>query len=157
MHDSLLLVDVPSYSCTNITISSIFQAIDLLDEAGAIAHLNEYSEETDDEDENIPVVDEHTVAMVISEWASIPLGKLESDEMDRLVELEEDMASRVKGQKRAIQAVSRAVRRARSGLRDPNRPIASFMFCGPTGTGEFFQCERVYHRSCQLLIAHYFF
>jgi ATP-dependent Clp protease ATP-binding subunit ClpC len=157
MTQSLLLVDVSSYSCTNITISSIFQAIDLLDEAGAIAHLNEYSEETDDEDENIPVVDEHTVAMVISEWASIPLGKLESDEMDRLVELEEDMESRVKGQKRAIQAVSRAVRRARSGLRDPNRPIASFMFCGPTGTGEFFQCESVYHRSCQLLIARYFF
>jgi ATP-dependent Clp protease ATP-binding subunit ClpC len=153
MTQSLRLLDVPSDSCTNITISSIFQAIDLLDEAGAIAHLNEYSEGIDGEDDHIPVVDENTVAMVISEWASIPLGKLESDEMERLLELEEDMASRVKGQKRAIQAVSRAVRRARSGLRDPNRPIASFMFCGPTGTGEFFQCESVHHRCCQLLIA----
>jgi ATP-dependent Clp protease ATP-binding subunit ClpA len=55
--------------------------------------------------------------------------------MDRLVQLEDDMTLRVKGQGRAIQSVARAVRRARSGLRDPNRPIASFMFCGPTGTG----------------------
>lgn len=117
------------------------KAIDLLDEAGAIAHLNEYSEGTDDEDENIPIVDEHTVATVISEWASIPLGKLESDEMDRLVDLEGDIGQRVKGQKRAIQSVSRAVRRARSGLRDPNRPIASFMFCGPTGTGKTELCK----------------
>ena len=57
--------------------------------------------------------------------------------MDRLVDLEDDMTKRVKGQARAIQAVARAVRRARSGLRDPKRPIASFMFCGPTGTGRW--------------------
>eukprot|EP00980_Cylindrotheca_fusiformis_P001412 scaffold345_cov134-Cylindrotheca_fusiformis.AAC.23 len=117
------------------------KAIDLLDEAGAITHLTEYLAETEDNEENIPVVDEHTIAMVISEWASIPLGKLETDEMDRLVDLEKDMATRVKGQKRAIQAVARAVRRARSGLRDPNRPIASFMFCGPTGTGKTELCK----------------
>ena len=116
------------------------KAIDLLDEAGAIANLEfskslpDNSDEYDHE-ENYPEVDEHTVAMVISEWASIPLGKLESSEMDRLVQLEEDMTQRVKGQGRAVQSVARAVRRARSGLRDPNRPIASFMFCGPTGTG----------------------
>lgn len=88
------------------------------------------------DEEEPPVVDEHTVAEVISDWAKIPLGKLESGEMDRLVSLEDDMTQRVKGQGRAIQAVARAVRRARSGLRDPNRPIASFMFCGPTGTGK---------------------
>jgi ATP-dependent Clp protease ATP-binding subunit ClpA len=102
-----------------------------LDEAGAIAHLNSSGDE-----EEPPIVDEHTVAEVISDWAKIPLGKLESGEMDRLVSLEDDMTQRVKGQGRAIQAVARAVRRARSGLRDPNRPIASFMFCGPTGTGK---------------------
>lgn len=114
-----------------------------MDEAGAIAHLARYSatdsdtpERDDDEDDkNFPMVDEHTVATVVSEWASIPLGKLESSEMDRLVQLEDDLTLRVKGQDRAIQSVARAVRRARSGLRDPNRPIASFMFCGPTGTG----------------------
>jgi ATP-dependent Clp protease ATP-binding subunit ClpC len=108
-----------------------------MDEAGAIAHLETYSgyEDDLDDEKNLPLVDEHTVAKVVSEWASIPLGKLESSEMDRLVQLEDDMRLRVKGQDRAIQSVARAVRRARSGLRDPSRPIASFMFCGPTGTG----------------------
>mmetsp|Transcript_26920 Transcript_26920/g.30604 ORF Transcript_26920/g.30604 Transcript_26920/m.30604 type:complete len:944 (-) Transcript_26920:40-2871(-) len=124
------------------------KAIDLMDEAGAIAHLERYSltaydENYDDEDneEELPVVDENTVTKVISEWASIPLGKLESSEMDRLVQLEDDMTMRVKGQERAIKSVSRAVRRARSGLRDPQRPIASFMFCGPTGTGKTELCK----------------
>jgi ATP-dependent Clp protease ATP-binding subunit ClpC len=130
--------------------SKYLQAIDLLDEAGAIAHLNDASDHDDDDDddneENFPVVDEHTMAMVISEWASIPLGKLESTEMDRLVQLEEDMIKRVKGQGRAIQSVARAVRRARSGLRDPQRPIASFMFCGPTGTGELVQSSSFLQR-----------
>jgi ATP-dependent Clp protease ATP-binding subunit ClpC len=111
-----------------------------MDEAGAIAHLEGYPRfnddvEVDEEEDLLPTVDEHTVAKVVSEWASIPIGKLESTEMDRLVQLEDDMRMRVKGQDRAIQSVARAVRRARSGLRDPQRPIASFMFCGPTGTG----------------------
>ncbi|CAJ1966596.1 unnamed protein product [Cylindrotheca closterium] len=120
------------------------KAIDLLDEAGAITHLEEYTDGVEAADEAVavlPVVTEHTIAAVISEWASIPLGKLESDEMDRLVDLEADIGTRVKGQRRAIQSVSRAVRRARSGLRDPNRPIASFMFCGPTGTGKTELCK----------------
>jgi ATP-dependent Clp protease ATP-binding subunit ClpC len=122
------------------------KAIDLMDEAGAIAHLAGYSdgvddESQDDDDKNVPVVDEHTVATVVSEWASIPLGKLESSEMDRLVQLEEDMTKRVKGQDRAILSVARAVRRARSGLRDPGRPIASLLFCGPTGTGKTELCK----------------
>ena len=128
------------------------KAIDLMDEAGAIAHLSSYSVATigssdDDDDEsdgnNVPIVDEQTVTEIISEWASIPLGKLESGEMNRLVQLEDDMTQRVKGQSRAIQSVSRAVRRARSGLRDPQRPIASFMFCGPTGTGTYWCTEMV--------------
>jgi len=109
--------------------------------------LNSFSvtgnSDTDDESEggNVPIVDEQTVTEIISEWASIPLGKLESTEMNRLVQLEDDMTMRVKGQSRAIQSVSRAVRRARSGLRDPQRPIASFMFCGPTGTGKTELCK----------------
>jgi ATP-dependent Clp protease ATP-binding subunit ClpA len=114
-----------------------------MDEAGALAQLTrafstmgtDTTDEDEDDETNFPVVTEHTVAEVISEWTSIPLGKLEAGEMERLIRLEEDMTQRVKGQSRAIQAVSRAVRRARSGLRDPNRPVASFMFCGPTGTG----------------------
>mmetsp|Transcript_16673 Transcript_16673/g.34211 ORF Transcript_16673/g.34211 Transcript_16673/m.34211 type:complete len:944 (-) Transcript_16673:66-2897(-) len=127
------------------------KAIDLMDEAGAIAHLSSYSvaadvveEDTENEEGSekvLPIVDENTVTEIISEWAKIPLGKLESSEMNRLVQLEDDMTLRVKGQQRAIQSVSRAVRRARSGLRDPNRPIASFMFCGPTGTGKTELCK----------------
>ncbi len=124
------------------------KAIDLMDEAGAIAHLSSFSATTsgdsdsdDSEGVNVPIVDEQTVTEIISEWASIPLGKLESSEMNRLVQLEDDMTMRVKGQNRAIQSVSRAVRRARSGLRDPQRPIASFMFCGPTGTGKTELCK----------------
>jgi ATP-dependent Clp protease ATP-binding subunit ClpC len=116
------------------------KAIDLVDEAGAIAHLSSYSKgvtASDDDEADLPIVDEQTITEVISEWANIPLGKLESSEMSRLVRLEDDMTLRVKGQTRAIQSVSRAVRRARSGLRDPQRPIASFMFCGPTGTGAY--------------------
>ena len=116
------------------------KAIDLLDEAGAITHLEKRMSLTDgedfDDDEDYPEVDEHIVAKVISEWASIPLGKLESNEMDKLMQLEADMTNRVKGQSRAVQSVARAIRRARSGLRDPKRPVASFMFCGPTGTGK---------------------
>eukprot|EP00531_Pseudo-nitzschia_arenysensis_P001068 CAMPEP_0116156634 /NCGR_PEP_ID=MMETSP0329-20121206/22934_1 /TAXON_ID=697910 /ORGANISM="Pseudo-nitzschia arenysensis, Strain B593" /LENGTH=897 /DNA_ID=CAMNT_0003653725 /DNA_START=112 /DNA_END=2805 /DNA_ORIENTATION=+ len=124
------------------------KAIDLMDEAGAIAHLSSFSATTSDDSDsdeseggNVPIVDEQTVTEIISEWASIPLGKLESSEMNRLVQLEDDMTMRVKGQNRAIQSVSRAVRRARSGLRDPQRPIASFMFCGPTGTGKTELCK----------------
>lgn len=130
------------------------KAIDLMDEAGAITHLSSYSVTTnvksdtandndlnDNEEKILPIVDEQTVTEIISEWASIPLGKLESGEMSRLIQLEDDMTLRVKGQKRAIQSVSRAVRRARSGLRDPLRPIASFMFCGPTGTGKTELCK----------------
>lgn len=105
------------------------KALDLMDESGAIAHLESGGEE------NAPV-DEHLVASVISEWSGIPIGKLEINELDRLRSLEDDMMKRVKGQGRAVRGVARAVRRARSGLRDPNRPIASFLFCGPTGTGE---------------------
>jgi len=116
------------------------KAIDLLDEAGAITHLEKRNSPADNMDyndeEDYPEVDEHVVANVISEWASIPLGKIESSEMDKLVQLESDMTNRVKGQSRAVQSVARAIRRARSGLRDPKRPVASFMFCGPTGTGK---------------------
>lgn len=110
-----------------------------MDEAGAVAHLASPQGSTkgfEEENDNAPVVDEHTVAAVVSEWASIPLGKLETNEVELLVQLEDEMNKRVKGQDKAIQSVARAVRRARSGLRDPNRPIASFMFCGPTGTGK---------------------
>lgn len=116
------------------------KAIDLLDEAGAFVHM-ESAFSQDRDDAYVPMVTEHTIAKVISEIAKVPIGKLESDETDRLIALESELEKRVKGQSRAIRAVSRAVRRARSGLRDQTRPIASFMFCGPTGVGKTELCK----------------
>ncbi len=116
------------------------KALDLLDEAGALVHI-EQSLGDDDDDLDEPLVTENTITKVVSEWSGVPIGKLESEETDRLMVLEEKMTERVKGQDRAVRAVARSVRRARSGLRDTSRPIASFMFCGPTGVGKTELCK----------------
>jgi ATP-dependent Clp protease ATP-binding subunit ClpC len=98
------------------------KAIDLVDEAGAVAHL-----EVGEGHEMQPIIDEQVVAKVVAEMTGIPVGKLESTEMERLQSLESELEGRVKGQRRAVRGVARAIRRARSGLRDPNRPVASFL------------------------------
>ncbi len=76
------------------------------------------------------------VATVVSEWTGIPAQKLQREEMERLLEMERELQQRVIGQEDALRAVSEAVRRARAGLKDPNRPIGSFIFLGPTGVGK---------------------
>jgi len=76
------------------------------------------------------------IAELVSMWTGIPLTSLREEESGRLLHMEEDLHKRVVGQDEAIGAVSRAVRRARSGLKDPNRPIGSFIFIGPTGVGK---------------------
>jgi ATP-dependent Clp protease ATP-binding subunit ClpB len=76
------------------------------------------------------------IAQVISRWTGIPVAKMLEGERERLVEMEERIGRRVIGQAEAIEAVSNAVRRARSGLQDPNRPLGSFIFMGPTGVGK---------------------
>ncbi|MGY5339309.1 ATP-dependent Clp protease ATP-binding subunit [Levilactobacillus spicheri] len=76
------------------------------------------------------------VAKVVAEWTGVPLTQLKQTDADRLVNLEKILHQRVIGQEEAVSAVSRAIRRARSGLKDPNRPIGSFMFLGPTGVGK---------------------
>ena len=81
-------------------------------------------------------VTEEDVATVVSEWTGVPLQQLEKKESQRLLELEALLHERVVGQDEAVKAVSRAIRLARSGLKDPNRPIGSFMFLGPTGVGK---------------------
>lgn len=81
-------------------------------------------------------VDDEDIASVISHWTGIPIRKMLEGEMDRLIHMEEDLQKRVIGQTKAVGAVSDAVRRARSGLQDPNRPIGSFIFMGPTGVGK---------------------
>jgi ATP-dependent Clp protease ATP-binding subunit ClpB len=76
------------------------------------------------------------VAQVVSRWTGVPVDKMLEGEKDKLLKMEEQIGKRVVGQKEAVRAVSTAVRRARAGLQDPNRPIGSFMFLGPTGVGK---------------------
>ncbi len=81
-------------------------------------------------------VDEEDVAEVVAKWTGVPVTRLLEGEVQKLVQMEDRLARRVVGQPEAIHAVSNAVRRARSGLSDPNRPIGSFLFLGPTGVGK---------------------
>ncbi|MDH7482055.1 MAG: ATP-dependent chaperone ClpB [Armatimonadota bacterium] len=81
-------------------------------------------------------VDAEDIAEVVSKWTGIPVSRMLEGEMQKLVHMEERLKLRVIGQDEAIQAVSNAVRRARAGLQDPNRPIGSFIFLGPTGVGK---------------------
>ena len=81
-------------------------------------------------------VDAEDVAEVISRWTGIPVNKMLEGEKDKLIKMENRIGQRVIGQQQAIEAVANAVRRARSGLQDPNRPIGSFIFMGPTGVGK---------------------
>ena len=82
------------------------------------------------------VVSENEIAAVVSMWTKIPVQKLEEKESERLLKLESILHKRVIGQEEAVSAVSRAMRRGRVGLKDPNRPIGSFLFLGPTGVGK---------------------
>ena len=81
-------------------------------------------------------VDEEDVAHVVAKWTGIPVSKMLEGEMQKLVTMEERLRQRVIGQDEALTAVANAVRRARAGLQDPNRPIGSFIFLGPTGVGK---------------------
>ena len=89
----------------------------------------------------LPVVDEETVAGVVSLWTKVPLSKLAEKESDRLLKLDKVLHERVIGQEEAVSAVARAIRRGRVGLQDPNRPIGSFLFLGPTGVGKTELCK----------------
>ena len=82
------------------------------------------------------LVDEAQIAEVVSDWTKIPVKRLEQEEAERLKALESILHKRVVGQEEAVTAVSRAIRRGRVGLKDPNRPIGSFLFLGPTGVGK---------------------
>ena len=88
------------------------------------------------QDEYSLEIDDNDIAQVVSEWTGVPLTQLKKKESDRLVHLEKGLHQRVIGQDEAVTALARAIRRARSGLKDPHRPIGSFMFLGPTGVGK---------------------
>ncbi|MEE2690862.1 MAG: ATP-dependent chaperone ClpB [Pseudomonadota bacterium] len=82
------------------------------------------------------VVDAEDIAAVVSRWTGIPVDKMLEGEREKLLKMEEALGARVVGQREAVEAVSAAIRRARAGLQDPNRPMGSFLFLGPTGVGK---------------------
>ena len=82
------------------------------------------------------LVGEEEIAQIVASWTGIPVSKLAAEESERLVNLEEVLHQRLVGQDEAVKAVARAVRRARAGLKNPKRPIGSFVFLGPTGVGK---------------------
>jgi ATP-dependent Clp protease ATP-binding subunit ClpC len=85
---------------------------------------------------NTPVVDEEDIAQIVASWTGVPVNKLTESESEMLLHLEDTLHQRLIGQEQAVSATSRAIRRARVGLKNPNRPIASFIFSGPTGVGK---------------------
>ncbi len=100
-------------------------------------HIGDLEIEWNDQRESMErIVDEEEVAQIVTSWTGIPVSRLVESETHKLLRMEEELHKRVIGQHDAIVAVSRAVRRARSGLKDPRRPVGTFIFLGPTGTGK---------------------
>ncbi len=89
-----------------------------------------------EQEKNKPQVTEEEIAHIVSSWTGIPVGDLKQGETEKLKDMEDILHTRVIGQDKAVTAVSKAIRRARSGLKNPERPIGSFLFCGPTGVGK---------------------
>ena len=131
------------------------KAIDLIDEAGSRTHLRHSLQKGIDNEEIIisedaesdqvplinpqaltPVVDVEEIAQIVTAWTNVPVNKIEETESEALLNLEANLHERVIGQNEAVKAVARALRRTRAGLGNPNRPIASFIFSGPTGVGK---------------------
>lgn len=122
------------------------KAIDLIDEAGSRIHLEHSLNSNNSEEKSevatidpqalTPVVDEDDIARIVAAWTKIPVTKMTETESEILLHLEDNLHERVIGQDEAVRAVARALRRSRSGLGDPNRPIASLFFSGPTGVGK---------------------
>ena len=109
------------------------KAIDLMDEAAALVHMESLGGD--------PKVGAEDIALVVSAWTGIPVTRLREEEGEKLRRMEEALSCRVVGQREAVEALSRAIRRSRSGLRAPERPIGSFLFLGPTGVGKTELCK----------------
>ncbi|XBG72907.1 ATP-dependent Clp protease ATP-binding subunit [Enterococcus cecorum] len=112
------------------------QATQLRLEERKIAEKLAQAQQKQIENQELQVVSAEDVAEVVSQWTGVPVQQIAKKESQRLMDLEKILHQRVVGQDKAVVAVSRAIRRARSGLKDPNRPIGSFMFLGPTGVGK---------------------
>lgn len=106
---------------------------------GVIPDLERRLSETSDTDTDTMLREEVTdqdIAAVVSRWTGVPVDRMLEGERDKLLRMEEELGKRVIGQQEALEAVSKSVRRARAGLQDPNRPLGSFLFLGPTGVGK---------------------
>lgn len=106
---------------------------------GRIPELEKRLAEAEGESENALLREEVTeddIASIVSRWTGVPVDKMLEGEREKLLKMEQVIGKRVIGQEQAVQAVSKAVRRARAGLQDPNRPLGSFLFLGPTGVGK---------------------
>ena len=106
---------------------------------GTLPKLNKELEELNEKNRSgilSDVVDDESIANIVSKWTNIPVSKLVGGEKEKLLKLKENMMKRVKGQDNALELVSEAIKRARAGIKDPNRPIGSFIFLGPTGVGK---------------------
>eukprot|EP00929_Paragymnodinium_shiwhaense_P108979 TRINITY_DN75330_c0_g1_i1.p1 TRINITY_DN75330_c0_g1~~TRINITY_DN75330_c0_g1_i1.p1 ORF type:complete len:962 (-),score=273.95 TRINITY_DN75330_c0_g1_i1:203-3088(-) len=127
------------------------KAIDLIDEAASVAHVAAENllearaggEAVAARDEEVPTqrVTVADVAAIVSTWSGVPMEKIEEDESNRLLRLESAMADRIIGQRQAVGAVARAVRRSRSGIANTKRPVATLFFAGPTGVGKTELCK----------------
>ena len=92
--------------------------------------------EDENGNDNMPSVGEEDIAQIVASWTGVPVNKLTESESEKLLHMEDTLHQRLIGQDEAVKAISRAIRRARVGLKNPNRPIASFIFSGPTGVGK---------------------
>ena len=81
-------------------------------------------------------VTETEIAQIVSEWTGVPITQMTEEESERLLRMEDELHTRIVGQEKAVKAVAKAIRRGRAGLKDPKRPIGTFLFCGPTGVGK---------------------
>ena len=120
-------------------------AAELRDREAKLADKLSELEQTwkDDQGSEQPLVDEENIAEVVSMWTSIPVTRLAATETERLVHMEERLEEKVIGQSEAINLVSKAVRRARAGMKDPKRPTGIFQFLGPTGVGKTYLVKKL--------------
>ncbi|WP_404785818.1 ATP-dependent Clp protease ATP-binding subunit [Altericista sp. CCNU0014] len=109
--------------------------MELKTEIKAIAQNKKASDLTNEGNES-PIVSEEDIAGIVASWTGVPVSKLTESESEKLLHMEDTLHQRIIGQDEAVKAISRAIRRARVGLKNPNRPIASFIFSGPTGVGK---------------------
>ncbi|MGK7890538.1 MAG: ATP-dependent Clp protease ATP-binding subunit [Leptolyngbyaceae cyanobacterium] len=109
--------------------------MEIKSEIRAIAQTKK-TEDAEGGDSLSPVVTEEDIAQIVASWTGVPVQKLTESESEKLLHMEDTLHQRLIGQEEAVKAVSRAIRRARVGLKNPNRPIASFIFSGPTGVGK---------------------